>query len=200
MNTYMKQFIIILSIFLTVNPILNGFTINFVVGATAGDFQTLDLTATNGINVSIITFNSFTPTIGATTFEEIINNSTVLTSGVTTSLSIFDGIVAINSDNITGFDGVDLYAFANFQNQEFGLWRDITGTGFQPWTGRDDNTLTQRQFDPINDTLTSFAGSIIDNETGRHFILEAVPEPSTYALMVLGGLALIVGYGRKRRI
>ncbi len=118
----MKRLLIILISLISYTHFLDAFTINFVV-SSGSDFQTSDQVSTNGINVSIITFNSFTPVAGEITFQDIIDNSTVLVEDdtITTSNPGFtvDGTVVLGSANITGIEGTELYAFANFNNQEF---------------------------------------------------------------------------------
>ena len=193
----MKQrLIILLLISLITTSALSAFTLNFTVSFGNGNFQTLDLTPTNGINVSVISFNSFTPVIGATSFSDIIGNSTILASGTTvTDLLTNVGTLGITQGNLETFSGDELFVFANFNNLEFGLWRDISGgTNWIGGVGFDN--LVSVTLDP-NATITAFAGSF--NDANNSFILEVVPEPSTYALMALGGLALIVGYGRGRK-
>ncbi len=73
------------------------------------------------------------------------------------------------------------------QYTSFGLWRDTSGS--TDWLAGNEGDLTQVVLDPLSE-YTSFAGSSIAYTfsfnvgtiielPARHFVLEAVPEPST---------------------
>lgn len=193
----MKKIISLITCALLIANVASAFTVNFVVSLGNGSFKLEDNTSTNGIAVSVVTFNSFTPVAGTTTFQEILDNSTVLASGTTVQDFLGnDGTIAINQSDITGQSGAELYVFANYlDGTQFGLWRDITGG--TNWVGGDNDNLTTVTLSPA-DSISAFAGTF-DNGM---FILEAgtvpIPEPSTYFMMGLGGLALAFVYRRRR--
>ena len=128
----------------------------------------------------LVTFDGsgFSPTIGSTSFSDIIDNATFLASSTTVFgvLANEDGRVLINSSNLTGLADVELFLFANFGDSEFGLWRDIVTTGAFEWIGRSDASSDILDLDSTA-TFTSFAGSF--NDGTDEFTLEVVPEPST---------------------
>ncbi len=199
----MKKIIIFLfSLLFTVSS-LNAFVLNFGTGATIGFFSDSAETPTNGITVSLVSFegSGFTPIAGNTGLSDIMSNiTTTFVSGDTISSVINGraGTIGMTSLNFTTNFGEDLYLFANLGGSEFGLWSDIVTTGEFAWISGSSSLNTDIRDLSSTATFTSFAGSFTDSSD--IFILEVIPEPSTYALMMLGGLALVFGYGRKRRV
>ena len=171
----------------------NGSTLNFVDG-------------THTINERIATYGATTSTIRITGSEATINVHQQSTFNATLDF-VFDanGISTFDSDSRLGFSSstidIDVSAYTGgdatfvlvdtelfggtYANNGggFGTINTITNTAVNSWGGGYDVTYDQSLFDGDDDD--GFTGQIT-------LTLTAVPEPSSTALLGLGGLALML--------
>lgn len=126
------------------------------------------------------------------------NNYTTLTvNGVSGVYNTFNGSLTSVNYSLSLGSNTPLYIWTAF-NSEIGIVRNADGTGTSAWTtpGSDLSGVTLN----LSGLLSSGAfqaneillGTTQDNASGNDFIkLQAVPEPSTGLLMMVGALGLV---------
>jgi hypothetical protein len=127
-----------------------------------------------------------------------------LYSGTTTSMGTIIG--SLNTTNTSFFTNPSGSDF-NFQSINFGNNALILEANTTYWVGisNPDNAFNwESVYDPVTTGVGTYGNGFSENTTissGSPLnmtVTGTVPEPSTYALMGLGALALVVAYRRKR--
>ncbi len=74
-----------------------------------------------------------------------------------------------------------------------GIWSD----GTWAFGGRSD--MSQQKFSGNLDEIAIYGRVLTEDEIRMHYLMAKVPEPTSFVLLTLGGLGLLVGRRRKRQ-
>lgn len=126
------------------------------------------------------------------------NNFTTLTvNGVSGTYNTFNGTLTNVNYSLSIGSSKSLYLWTAF-NDQIAIVRNANGTGTAAWTTPTSDlsgvtmNLSGLQVSGAFESSEILLGQTVDNATGNDFIrLEAVPEPSTGALMMLGTVGLV---------
>jgi hypothetical protein len=180
-----------------------GFTLDFqaFTGLGAG-FQNSDGVFTNGLTVRVGSFNDGVDPValaagGATTdaylaaFNVYVQGSTGAFGPPIPPNGNVGGFAGSSAGNLTGFEGDQVWIVASdVAGTQLGVFSNAT------WKALNDDQLSNLTLNAATADIAA-VGSFDGNHL-RLAALDVVPEPSTYALMLLGAGILGV-YVRRRR-
>jgi len=126
------------------------------------------------------------------------NNYTTLTiNGTSGTYHTFNGTLTNVNYSLSIGTAKSLYLWTAF-NEELAIVRNANGTGTAAWTTPASDlsgvtmNLSGLQASGVFESGEILLGQTTDNTTGSDFIkLEAIPEPSTGALMMIGAAGLV---------
>jgi hypothetical protein len=139
---------------------------------------------------------SFVPSTSQFGFN---NLTTLSVNGVSGSYTTFNGTITSLNYSLSIGSSKNLYIWTSFNN-EIAIVRNANGTGTANWTTptSDGSNVTlnlsglQATAGGVLDSTEILLGSFTEYGTGSDLIrLEAVPEPSTGALMMVGAVGLV---------
>ena len=141
--------------------------------------------------------NGGSPFTPSTTQFGFNNYTTLTVNGVSGTYNTFNGTLTNVSYSLSIGSSKSLYLWTAFNN-ELGIVRNANGTGTAAWTTPTSDlsgvtmNLSGLQAGGVFESGEILLGQTTDNATGNDFIrLEAVPEPSTGALMMIGAAGLV---------
>lgn len=141
--------------------------------------------------------NGGSPFVPSTTQFGFNNFTTLTVNGVAGTYNTFNGTLTNVNYSLSIGSSKSLYLWTAFNN-ELGIVRNANGTGTAAWTTPTSDlsgvtmNLSGLQASGAFEAGEILLGQTTDNASGNDFIrLEAVPEPSTGALMVIGGVGLV---------
>ena len=170
----------------------NGSTLNFVGGTHTINERIATYGATSTIRVtgSAATINVHQQAFFNATMDFVFDANGISTFDSDSRLGFSDSTIDIDVSAYTGGDAtfvlVDTDLFSGsyaFNGGGFGTINTITNTAVNAWGGGYDVTYDQSLFD--GDPVDGFTGQIT-------LTMTAIPEPSSMALLGLGGLALML--------
>ena len=164
--------------------------------ALANNFSDLGTGVTNYGSASQVA-NGGSPFVPSSTQFGFNNYTSLTVNGVAGTYNTFNGTLINVNYSLSLGTGKSLYIWTAFNN-EIGIVRNANGTGTAAWTtpGSDLSGVTMNlsglQVSGAFESSEILLGQNTDNATGNDFIrLEAVPEPSTGALMMIGAVGLV---------
>jgi len=141
--------------------------------------------------------NGGSPFTPSTTQFGFNNYTTLTVNGVAGTYHTFNGTLTNVNYSLSIGAAKSLYLWTAFNN-ELAIVRNLNGTGTAAWTtpGSDLSGVTMNlsglQVSGAFEAAEILLGQTTDNASGNDFIrLEAVPEPSTGALMMIGAAGLV---------
>lgn len=141
--------------------------------------------------------NGGSPFVPSTTQFGFNNFTSLTVNGVTGTYNTFNGTLTNVNYSLSIGSSKSLYLWTAFNN-ELGIVRNANGTGTAAWTTPTSDlsgvtmNLSGLQVSGAFEAGEILLGQTTDNATGNDFIrLEAVPEPSTGALMMIGTVGLV---------
>lgn len=141
--------------------------------------------------------NGGSPFVPSTTQFGFNNFSTLTVNGVAGTYNTFNGTLTNVNYSLSIGSSKSLYLWTAFNN-ELAIVRNANGTGTAAWTTPTSDlsgvtmNLSGLQVSGAFEASEILLGQTTDNATGNDFIrLEAVPEPSTGALMMIGTVGLV---------
>lgn len=141
--------------------------------------------------------NGGSPFVPSTTQFGFNNYTSLTVNGVAGTYNTFNGTLTNVNYSLSIGSSKSLYLWTAFNN-ELGIVRNANGTGTAAWTTPTSDlsgvtmNLSGLQVGGAFESGEILLGQTTDNATGNDFIrLEAVPEPSTGALMLLGSVGLV---------
>lgn len=164
--------------------------------ALNNNFSDLGTGATN-YGASSQVANGGSPFVPSTTQFGFNNYTTLTVNGVSSTYHTFNGTLTNVNYSLSIGSSKNLYLWTAFNN-ELGIVRNANGTGTANWTTPTSDlsgvtmNLSGLQVGGAFEAGEILLGQTTDNATGNDFIkLEAVPEPSTGALMMIGAVGLV---------
>jgi hypothetical protein len=148
--------------------------------------------------------SGFTPSTSAFGFN---NLTTLVVNGVSGAWNTFNGSMTSVNYSLSIGSSKSLYMWTAFNN-EIAIVRNANGSGTGAWTTptSDASNVTlnmsglQATAGGAVETAEVLLGNVTDYSTGPDFIaLQAVPEPSTGALLVIGAFG-VVAMRRLRKV
>lgn len=169
---------------------------NFVdIGTGATNYGTVNQIAVGGA--------LFTPSTSSFGFNGI---TSLTVNGAVGSYNTFNGTISNVNYSLSLGAAKSLYIWTAFNN-EIGIVRNANGTGTAAWTtpGSDSSGVTmnlsglQATAGGSLESAEILLGTYTDYSSGSDIVkLQAVPEPSTGILMVLGAVGLIAVRSRRK--
>lgn len=149
-----------------------------------------------GVNQTAVGGAAFTPTTTAFGFN---GNTSLTVNGLIGNYNTFNGTISNVNYSLSLGVSKSLYIWTAFNN-EIAIVRNANGTGTAAWTtpGSDASGITlnlsglQATAGGALETGEILLGTFTDYSSGPDLIkLQAVPEPSSAALLLIGGIGLV---------
>jgi hypothetical protein len=218
----MKNKLILLSFVISLvgASVANAYIPTFSAGFSNGFLLETEV-LTNGITVQIGTLpgadataqNAFATTFGGDLSTLMSDFSTFpgsLATGITADNFGHNGGVTLTTSNVIDQSGDQVFIFATFDvggpDEQWGLFTSLTDLD---WLAGSNDALDGKAMSPTDD-IFAYWGAQIDfsitvptpgDKIGLRLApgtLIPIPEPSTYALMLIGGLGVFAAYRRRR--